>query len=221
MSRLFGKIAPRYDFINDLQSFGLHRLWKRRSVALAEPGPGKMALDVCSGTGDLALALAREGAFVTAFDASSEMLAIARSRFAREKLAINIIEGDAENLPFENAEFEITTIGYGLRNLPSWQRGLEELVRVTKSGGSIIILDFGKPPNKFWRKIFFTYLRTAVPVFGRIFAGDWKAYSYILESLEAYPEALEISSTLKKLGCGSVQLHPILGGAMTIHHAKC
>lgn len=190
-------------------------------MSLADPGAGKVALDVCSGTGDLAIALAKRNAVVTALDASKEMLAIAKNRFSVEALEVKIIEGDAEKLPFEDGNFDIVTIGYGLRNLPSWHRGLEELVRVTRRGGSITILDFGKPVSLVWRKVFFYYLRTAVPVFGRIFAGDWKAYAYILESLEAYPEATEITAKLKGLGCREVQVYPIVGGAMTIHHARC
>ena len=219
VDNLFGKIAPRYDFINDLQSLGLHRRWKQKLIELTNVSAGQSALDVCAGTGDLAIGLARRGAKVIALDANEKMLELAKERAEQENVALQFLRGDAENLPFEDARFDAVTIGYGLRNLSNWKRGLHELTRVTSKGGTISILDFGKPPSRVWRAIFFTYLRTAVPVFGRVFAKDWNAYAYILESLEAYPAASEISLFLKALGCEKVELYPIIGGAMTIHHA--
>src|SRR6266436_2799001 len=120
---LFTRIAPRYDLINDLQSFGLHRLWKRRLVRLADARPGERALDLCCGTGDVALALARQGVEVTGLDFSEAMLAIARARLAREKSGNSVgnhaefVFGDAESLPYPAGSFDIVTVGYGLRKL--------------------------------------------------------------------------------------------------------
>lgn len=210
---LFDRIATRYDRINDWQSFGLHRLWKRRMVRLAEVRPGERALDVCCGTGDLAEALQAAGAEAAGCDFSAEMLAVAAKRAGRPCYT----QGDALHLPFANDFFDIVAIGYGLRNLANFPAGCAELLRVVKPGARLVILDFGKPSNRIWRKIYFAYLRLIVPVFGKVFCGDSAAYSYILESLEHYPAQEGVSAQFRKLGCASVELFNLLGGVMSIH----
>src|SRR5580692_7443407 len=128
---LFATIARRYDLLNDLQSFGLHRLWKRRVVALADVKPGDHALDLCCGTGDIAFALAQRGVDVTGLDFSAQMLEVAAARQKKMPDAAGrmpkFMQGDAQQLPFAENTFDIVTVGYGLRNLTSWQRGLEEM----------------------------------------------------------------------------------------------
>ncbi|MEO6183673.1 MAG: ubiquinone/menaquinone biosynthesis methyltransferase, partial [Verrucomicrobiota bacterium] len=153
---LFAKIAPRYDLINDLQSFGLHRYWKRRLLKLAKLKPGEKVLDLCCGTGDISFLLEDAGTAVVGLDFSEAMLAVAKERARFKGRHINFralseirnplfMHGDAQNLPFGDATFEVATVGYGLRNLASWERGLEEMWRVTKPGGRLLVLDFGKP----------------------------------------------------------------------------
>src|SRR5207247_6548680 len=186
---LFAKIAPRYDLINDLQSFGLHRAWKRHLVRLAAPQPGERALDICCGTGDISFALARCGADVVGLDFSEPMLEVATRKskihsHSGKFLTPEFIQGDALQIPFPDNQFDIVTVGYGLRNLASWEIGLNEMQRVAKPGGRLLVLDFGKPENNFWRKIYFGYLRWMVPIFGRIFCGDSQTHAYILQSLE-------------------------------------
>ena len=212
---LFDRIARRYDLINDLQSFGLHRHWKRRLLKLASVKNDESALDVCCGTGDLAESLAAAGARTTGSDFSSGMLAIAKSR----KPHLNYVQADALCLPFETSRFDIVTIGYGLRNLADFRRGISELLRVLKPGGRLLILDFGKPQNALWRAIYFTYLRAIVPIFGLIFCGDSAAYSYILESLRHYPAQEGVRTLLQELGCEQVEVYNFLGGIMSIHRA--
>jgi demethylmenaquinone methyltransferase/2-methoxy-6-polyprenyl-1,4-benzoquinol methylase len=211
---LFGRIAGRYDLINDLQSFGLHRLWKQKLIAAAELRPGEKALDVCCGTGDIAIGLARTGALVTGSDFTPEMLDKARTRAEN----IQWIQADALQLPFENDSFDVVTIGYGLRNLADFTRGVNELVRVTRPGGRILILDFGKPPNRLWRTLYFAYLRLCVPVFGFLFCGDSAAYSYILDSLQNYPAQEGVREFLRSAGC-RVRVTNFIGGAMSLHVA--
>ena len=214
--KLFGAIAPRYDLINDLQSFGLHRLWKRRLVSLAAPTAGEQALDVCCGTGDIAGTIAMSGARVFGLDFSPEMLAIATRRSA----GITWVNGDAEELPFRDASFDMVTVGYGLRNLTDWRRGISEMQRVSKRGGRLLVLDFGKPQNRLWRRIYFAYLRGAVPCHGRVVAGNAAAYRYILESLDNYPAQQGVAAELEKVGCAQVQTIDLLGGVMSIHFAR-
>ncbi|MBL9172112.1 MAG: bifunctional demethylmenaquinone methyltransferase/2-methoxy-6-polyprenyl-1,4-benzoquinol methylase UbiE [Verrucomicrobiales bacterium] len=220
---LFAAVAPRYDLINDLQSFGLHRLWKRRLVRLAEIRTGDRALDVCCGTGDVAFALARAGAEVTGLDFSEPMLAVARRRAAGRVPsagpAPRFQQGDALQLPFPDASFDVATVSYGLRNLADLDRGLQELHRVLKPGGRLLVLEFGKPELAAWRWIYFQYLRLAVPVFGRLLCGDADAYGYILESLEKYPAQHGVDARLRGLGFTDTRVINLLGGIMGIHVA--
>ena len=214
---LFDTIAPRYDLINDLQSLWLHRRWKRLLVKIAGVRPGEKALDICCGTGDIAFALRAAGAEVVGLDFSPAMLSVAQKR-VRDK--VKFIQGDAQHVPFEDAAFDIVTIGYGLRNLESWEAGLEEMARLARPGGRILALDFGKPENPVWRRVYFSWLRWGVPVFGKIFCHDSATYSYILESLKAYPAQRGVAEKLRALGCRDVQVRNLLGGAMCIHFAR-
>ncbi len=251
---LFGRIAPRYDLINDLQSFGLHRYWKHRLVKLATPRPRERALDLCCGTGDLAFALARRGIEAFGLDFSPQMLAIARAKSGRPpKFNENqpsaaqgaqstlsaaptviagelqdpisqpvvrtpyFIQGEALQLPFRADSFDIVTVGYGLRNLARWETGLREMQRVIKPGGRMLILDFGKPDNRFWRGLYFGYLRFFVPLLGLLFCGDAAAYSYILESLKNYPAQHGVTAKMQELGLRQIRIINLLGGVMSIN----
>ena len=218
---LFAKIARRYDFLNDLQSFGLHRGWKRRVVDLANVTPKSHALDLCCGTGDISFALAQRGAETTGLDFSAQMLAVAAERSQKTGTCIPaFIQGDAQNVPFPDSSFDIVTIGYGLRNLTSWQRGLEEMHRVAKPGARLIVLDFGKPPNALWRAIYFIHLQISVPLIGLLFCGNAKAYAYILESLKHYPAQLAVAEKMRELKLANVQVINLMGGAMAINYGE-
>ena len=236
---LFAAIARRYDLLNDLQSFGLHRRWKRRVAALAAATAGARALDLCCGTGDIAFALAQRGAETTGLDFSEKMLevAVARSRKSevrnrRSEVGIKIrpptsdfrppifIQGDAQQIPFPDNSFDIVTVGYGLRNLARWERGLDEMYRVARSGARLIVLDFGKPPNALWRKIYFTHLKISVPLIGWLFCGNARAYAYILESLKHYPAQLAVAEKMRALKLANVRVINLLGGAMAINYGE-
>lgn len=220
---LFGTIARRYDRLNDLQSFGLHRLWKRRLVTLAAPAPGAVMLDLCCGTGDVAMRLADCGAAVVGLDFSEPMLAVGRDRAAhagagRQRLVL--VQGDALRIPFADDSFDAVTISYGLRNLASAEAGLREMWRVAKPGGRLLVLDFGKPDHPVWRRLYFSYLRWLVPWFGRVFARNSAAYAYILESLIHYPAQRGVASLLGQLPTREVRVFNLLGGMMGINFAR-
>jgi demethylmenaquinone methyltransferase/2-methoxy-6-polyprenyl-1,4-benzoquinol methylase len=221
---LFARIAPRYDLINDLQSFGLHRYWKRRVLRLAHPQPGQRALDLCCGTGDLALALARRGAHVAGLDFSERMLDTALRRQSRVPhhllLTLHFMRGDALRIPFSDNSFAIVTVGYGLRNLANWETGLREMQRVASPGGRLLVLDFGKPENALWRSLYFGYLSLFVPWLGRIFCGNAGAYAYILESLKHYPGQHAVAAKMRELGLVNVRAVSLLGGAMSINYSE-
>jgi demethylmenaquinone methyltransferase/2-methoxy-6-polyprenyl-1,4-benzoquinol methylase len=219
---LFASIARRYDLLNDLQSFGFHRLWKRRVVELAGVKPGNHALDLCCGTGDIAFALAQRGAETTGLDFSDKMLEVAQSRLQNPKIKaqnLKFIQGDAQQLPFPDNSFDAVTVGYGLRNLSSWETGLAEMVRVAKPGGRIVILEFGKPQNFLWRKLYFVHLRCSVPLIGLLFCGNPQAYAYILESLKHYPAQLAVQEKMRQIGLTEPRVVNFFGGAMAINFA--
>ena len=225
---LFAANARRYDLLNDRQSFGLHRRWKRRVAELAAVPPGGRALDLCCGTGDIAFALARRGAVVTGLDFSQAMLEIAEARQQKNSQsaphsalrAPQFVQGDAQQIPFPDATFDAVTVGYGLRNLASWQTGLAEMQRVAKPGGRLVVLDFGKPANALWRKIYFGHLRCSVPLIGWLFCGNAAAYAYILESLNQYPAQLGVAEKMRALKLVNVRIINLLGGAMVINYGE-
>jgi demethylmenaquinone methyltransferase/2-methoxy-6-polyprenyl-1,4-benzoquinol methylase len=219
---LFARIARRYDFLNDLQSFGLHRRWKRQVVDLAQIQPGNRALDLCCGTGDITFALAKRGADATGLDFSPQMLEVAaqRQHAAVQLPNLRFIQGDAQQLPYPENVFDIVTVGYGLRNLTSWQQGVDEMYRVAKPGARLIVLDFGKPPNALWRAIYFTHLQLSVPLIGLLFCGNAQAYAYILESLKHYPAQLAVADKMRALKLKNVRVINLLGGAMAINYGE-
>ena len=139
---------------------------------------------------------------------------------ARKYPEIFWVKADAQQIPFPDQSFDIVTVGYGLRNLADWQRGLSEMRRVVKPGGRLLILDFGKPRNPLWRAVYFRYLRVAVPMHGRVFCGNAAAYAYILESLQNYPAQEGVAAELQKIGCTDVRTINLLGGVMSIHFAR-
>lgn len=221
---LFARIARRYDFLNDLQSFGLHRSWKRRVVDLAKVTHRARALDLCCGTGDITFALAKRGAETIGLDFSTQMLEVAAQRKSQTGKNLSavptFIQGDAQQLPFAENSYDIVTVGYGLRNLTSWERGLDEMHRVAKPGGRLIVLDFGKPANALWRAIYFTHLQLSVPIIGLLFCGNASAYAYILESLKHYPAQLAVADKMRALKLQNVQVINLLGGAMAINYGE-
>jgi len=220
---LFAAIARRYDLLNDLQSFGLHRLWKRRVVQLAKAKRGDHALDVCCGTGDIAFALAKAGAETTGLDFSDKMLEVAATRQRQgesEIQTLNFLQGDAQQLPFPANSFDIVTVGYGLRNLANWERGVDEMFRVAQPGARLIVLDFGKPSNAGWRWVYFTHLKISVPLIGGLFCGNSQAYAYILESLKHYPAQTGVAAKMRALNLANVRVINLLGGAMAINYGE-
>ena len=231
MEDLFAIVAPRYDLINDLQSLGLHRRWKRILIEMAGVQPGERALDVCCGTGDVAFALQQSGAEVTALDFSAAMLAVAQLRAEKDPPCsgglrqpqtpstppVRFVRGDALRLPFPGEAFDVVTVAYGLRNLADWERGLEEMWRVARPGGRLLVLDFGKPDNPVWRRLYFAYLKYLVPWFGKILCKDAATHAYIFASLQNYPAQRGVAAKMESLPCAGVRVRNLAGGAMSIH----
>ena len=220
IDQLFGAIAARYDLVNDIQSLGLHRLWKRRVVALANFREGETGLDLCCGTGDIAIGLAKRGGSLVGMDINRPMLQQAAARLAkRGEQRVSLAQADALNLPLGDRSVDLVTIGYGLRNLANMEDGLREITRVLKPGGRLLILDFGKPANRLLRSAYYLYLAWMLPVFGWLCCGNASAYAYILDSLKKYPAQKGVASKLGLLGYEPVEVTDIMGGTMSIHIA--
>jgi ubiquinone/menaquinone biosynthesis methyltransferase len=221
VERLFSRIAPRYDLINDLQSFGLHRLWKRKVIRLARFGPGQRALDLCCGTGDLALGLRRcaiDDVAVVGLDFSVPMLELARARSPAPGL--HWIRGDAMRLPFPAETFDVVTMGYGLRNVAHLDDALAEIRRVLRPGGRLLVLDFGKPDNPVLRGLYFLHLRALPPLLGKWLCGDSDTHAYIYASLMGYPAQRGVETRMKLGGWNNVRVHNLLGGIMGINYGE-
>jgi demethylmenaquinone methyltransferase/2-methoxy-6-polyprenyl-1,4-benzoquinol methylase len=193
-------------------------------VRLAEVKAKNTALDVCCGTGDIAMELASAGAKTIGLDFTQEMLDVAEQRNLRlgkfNSDSLTFIRGDAQKLPFPEDSFDVVTVGYGLRNLASWETGLGEMLRVAKPAGRILVLEFGKPENALWRALYFGYLRLCVPVLGWLFAGSASAYAYILESLKHYPAQHGVANRMRELGMANIRVVNILGGVMSINYGE-
>ena len=236
VQELFATIARRYDLLNDIMSAGLHRRWKRRLVELAigkrkaesgergaESGKQKRILDLCCGTGDIALAFARAGADVTGADFTEEMLRVAATRQQRGSAgaspshSINWVRADALRLPFRDNSFDVVSVGYGLRNLADIERGVREILRVLKPGGRFVSLDFGKPESAAFRGLYFGYLRVVLPVLGRVFCGDPDTHGYILASLRRYPAQRGIQELMEACGYRDCGFEEFWLGSMAIN----
>ena len=220
---LFAAIARRYDLLNDLQSFGMHRLWKRRVVALANVKPGDAPSMSAAAPGTTHFALARCGAEVIGLDFSDQMLEVAQTRLQNPKFKaqnVKFLQGDAAQLPFPDNSFDAVTMGYGLRNLSSWETGLREMIRVARPGERIVVLDFGKPANALWRTLYFAHLKCSVPLIGLVFCGNPRAYAYILESLKHYPAQRAVAGKMRELRLANVQVVDFVGGAMAINFGQ-
>jgi demethylmenaquinone methyltransferase/2-methoxy-6-polyprenyl-1,4-benzoquinol methylase len=152
------------------------------------------------------------------------MLAVARQRNANRSASAEtnprFIQGDAMKLPFAGNSFDTVTVGYGLRNLASWETGLSEMLRVAQPGGRVLVLDFGKPDNAGWRAVYFAYLRLFVPILGRVFCGNASAYAYILESLKHYPAQNGVAEKMRELGMSNVRIINLLGSVMSINYGE-
>jgi len=219
VNQLFDRIARQYDLINDIQSLGLHRIWKKWLWLIAQPAPESRVLDLCCGTGDIAFLFANKCCRVTAIDFSQGMLDVARARQEADPplRPVEFLRGDAMNTGLPDNSFDYLTIGYGLRNLSDFGAALVEMKRLLKPGGRLLILEFGKPDGIPLRGAYYAYLMAAVPLFGRIFCGDKDAYAYILESLKHYPGQRGIQDLMDAIGFERTRITNFFGGTMSIN----
>ena len=218
--RLFATIADRYDFITVALSYGRDREWKRRLVALAQPVAGRRALDLATGTGDIAFALSSLGARVIGLDITRRMIELARAKARDRSGSCVFVVGDMLALPFPDRSFDLVTTGYGLRNVPDLGVALDEIVRVLTPGGLVLSLDFNRPANGLVRRAYLLYLTIVGGVLGSLLHGDPDTYRYIAASIRRYPGAVAVSRLMETRGFTNVRYLPVLGGLMAIHQAR-
>lgn len=221
---LFSTIADRYDLITVLLSYGQDQRWKRRLVGLVDsvgsrpPQGGAHALDLATGTGDIAFGLAEAGMQVVGLDVTRRMIELARKKTKAGKAPAFLV-GDMLALPFPDASFDVVTAGYGLRNVPDLRTAVDEIHRVLKKGGQALSLDFNRPSNGLVRAVYLAYLNAVGGLLGWILHRDADTYRYIPASIRIYPGAGGVARLLETRGFVGVQYLAVLGGLMTIHVA--
>ena len=217
--RVFDSVAERYDVMNDLMSLGLHRLWKSFTISVARPRAGERVLDIATGSGDLAAALARRvlpGGEVWITDINRRMLERGRDRLLDVGLTLPAAQCDAERLPFPPGYFDCVTVGFGLRNMTRKDAALREMARVLKPGGRLIVLEF----SKVWKPLepaYDWYSFKVLPWLGDKVAGDADAYRYLAESIRQHPDQATLAEMLRAVGLAEVEVFNLAAGVVAVH----
>ena len=221
---MFTRIAHRYDLMNSLMTFGRHQAWRRVAARMAAPAPGALALDVATGTGDLALALLEEARVrrVVGVDFSEGMLRVGREKLAAKDPAgrVSLVVGDALALPFPNGTFGCVTSAFLLRNLANLKQGLAEMRRVTRSGGTVVALEIAQPTLPGFSLIFRGYFHRLVPWVGGLVSGDREAYTYLPQSVDRFLPPAELARLMESVGLHEIRYRRLGFGTVTIHAGK-
>jgi demethylmenaquinone methyltransferase/2-methoxy-6-polyprenyl-1,4-benzoquinol methylase len=220
VNRMFDRVAGHYDLLNSLMTAGLHHRWRERAAERAALGPGDAALDVCCGTGDLALELAHRvapGGHVIGCDFSEPMLDLAREKAAGAGLpSVRFEWADALQLPYDAGSFDAVTVGFGVRNFADRRRGIAEMARVLRPGGRLVILEITLPTRPPLSTFYSLWFDRVVPVLGRL-AGDPEAYSYLPESVRSFPSPRALAEELDAAGLSAIRWSALAGGIIAIH----
>ena len=220
--QVFDSVATKYDLMNDLMSFGIHRLWKRFAVELAAIRPGQRVLDLASGTGDLAARFAElveADGVVVMTDINAAMLDQGRSQMVDRGLLGNILytQVNAEHIPFPDSWFNCATIGFGLRNVTDKQQALSEMFRVLKPGGRALILEFSKPRGELLQSAYDLYSFKVLPMLGELVTNDASSYQYLAESIRMHPDQETLKGMMEGAGFERCDFHNLTGGVVAVH----
>ena len=222
VGEVFDSVAGRYDLMNDLMSFGVHRLWKRVAIEEARLRPGERAMDLAGGTGDLAARMApivgRDGLVILA-DINESMLAVGRDRLYDRGIAGNVdfVIANAENLPFADNTFDCITMAFGLRNVTDQQRALGSLLRVLRPGGRLLVLEFSKPTAPGLAPLYDCYSFGVLPALGRVVANDADSYRYLAESIRMHPDQDTLREMMESAGFRHCRFLNLTGGIVALH----
>ena len=221
---VFHSVAEEYDLMNDAMSFGMHRLWKKMLIELSELSEGSIALDIASGTADIPRLINKKFKSVSMHvtDINASMLALGKDRAINENFFHNcsFALASGESLPYQNQTFDLVTVGFGLRNFTDKERGLKEMKRVLKPNGVLLILEFSKPTNSFFSKIYDWYSFNIIPKLGSFLANDSESYQYLAESIRMHPDQETLKDMVLDAGFDDCKFYNLVNGVVSIHKAK-
>ncbi|ESK39292.1 ubiquinone/menaquinone biosynthesis methyltransferase ubiE [Acinetobacter nectaris CIP 110549] len=222
VAHVFHSVAKKYDLMNDLMSFGIHRLWKRFAIQMSGVRRGQHVLDIAGGTGDLAKVFSREvgsQGHVVLSDINESMLNVGRDRLIDAGCTnVDFVLANAESLePFEDNSFDLVTISFGLRNVTNKEAALESMLRVLKPGGRLLILEFSKPIFEPFSKLYDAYSFTALPLMGKIIANDSESYKYLAESIRMHPDQKTLKGMMENAGFQNCDYHNLTAGIVAVH----
>ncbi|MEM7378345.1 MAG: bifunctional demethylmenaquinone methyltransferase/2-methoxy-6-polyprenyl-1,4-benzoquinol methylase UbiE [Pseudomonadota bacterium] len=219
---VFHSVAAKYDIMNDVMSFGIHRLWKQFALQHSGVRPGQTVLDIAGGTGDLAAAMARRvgsTGLVVLSDINASMLEVGRDKLINKGIVGNleVAQANAEALPFDDDSFDCITIGFGLRNVTDKDRALASMHRVLKPGGRLLVLEFSKPTVPAFATLYDRYSFNVLPAMGKAVAGDADSYRYLAESIRMHPDQETLAAMMRSAGFVRVDYHNLTAGVVALH----
>ncbi len=221
---VFHSVAEEYDLMNDAMSFGMHRLWKKMLIELSELCEGSVALDIASGTADIPRLINKKFKSVSMHvtDINESMLALGKERAINENFFhnCNFALASGESLPYQDQTFDLVTVGFGLRNFTDKEKGLREMKRVLKPDGILLILEFSKPTNSFFSKVYDWYSFNIIPKLGSFLANDSKSYHYLAESIRMHPDQETLKNMVLDAGFDDCKFYNLVNGVVAIHQAK-
>jgi demethylmenaquinone methyltransferase/2-methoxy-6-polyprenyl-1,4-benzoquinol methylase len=224
VAEMFDNIAPKYDFLNQLLSLGIHKGWRKKSVKLLISSQPKIMLDVATGTGDFAIEANKRlnPEKIIGVDISEGMMKFGREKLEKLGLShkIELQVGDSENLSFAENSFDAITVGFGVRNFENLEKGLAGMFRVLKPGGTLVVLEFSRPRKFPVKQLFNFYFNRVTPFIGKVFSKDNRAYTYLPESVNAFPDGENFVSILQKTGFSSCSWQPLTFGIASIYTGK-
>jgi demethylmenaquinone methyltransferase/2-methoxy-6-polyprenyl-1,4-benzoquinol methylase len=223
VAEMFDNIAHRYDLVNQLLSFGIHKGWRKKAVNMLENTHPRLLLDIATGTGDFAIeALRLHPEKVTGVDISEGMMKMGREKLHKLGLEaqIELKTGDSENLPFADNTFDALTVGFGVRNFGNLEKGLSNMLRVLKPGGKAVILEFSKPRIFPVKQVYSFYFRKICPFIGKLFSKDSRAYTYLNESVTVFPDGTDFLNIMKAIGYTECTQTPLTFGIATIYTGR-
>jgi demethylmenaquinone methyltransferase/2-methoxy-6-polyprenyl-1,4-benzoquinol methylase len=223
VAQMFNNIAGKYDFLNHFLSLGIDKIWRKKAIALLKDLPHPHILDVATGTGDMALQAQKQlDCLVTGVDISEGMLRVASQKINSQNLQdkIKVLEGDSEELPFENNEFDAIMVAFGVRNFENLQKGLREMARVLRPGGRVVILEFSKPVHFPFKQIYLFYFKYLLPFFGGLISKDKAAYTYLPSSVLHFPDGQAFDRELEMAGLSAQRRMRLSMGIATIYLAE-
>lgn len=224
VSTMFDNIAKYYDFLNRFLSLGIDTIWRKKAVRVLKEDNPQLVLDVATGTADLALEIERslKPKKIIGVDISNQMLAVGRNKIAKKNLSdiITLENGDSENLRFESNTFDAITVAFGVRNYANLEKGLMEMQRVLKPGGKLVVLEFSQPTLFPFKQLFNFYFKNILPLIGRFTSKDPKAYQYLYESVQAFPDGKKFEAVLEKTKFHSTKSIPLTLGICSIYIGK-